>query len=82
MLMDAEDQQRTPSNNLQEGRLRRPLAWAMHDAIFGVVDKVVPYGGAMLHKWTDEELWWVPKFLVVLTTAPKWAPRVRFHFGL
>ena len=25
------------------------------------------------HKWTDEELWWVPKPLVVLTTAPQWA---------
>jgi hypothetical protein len=24
-------------------------------------------------KWTDEELWWVPKPLVVLTTAPHWA---------
>ena len=24
-------------------------------------------------KWTDEELWWVPKPLVVLTTAPQWA---------
>ena len=34
----------------------------MHDATFGVVDKVVPYGGgAMLHKWTDEELWLVSK---------------------
>jgi hypothetical protein len=38
-LMDAEQHQRTPSRNLQRGRLHR----AMHDATFGVVDKVVPY---------------------------------------
>jgi hypothetical protein len=69
VLMDAEHQQRTPSKNLQKGRLHR----AMHDATFGVVDKVVPYGGVMSHKWTDEELWWVPKPLVVVTTAPQWA---------
>ena len=37
-LMDAEQQQRTPSTCLQRGRLHR----AMHDATFGVVDKVVP----------------------------------------
>ena len=38
-LMDAEQHQRTPSRNLQRGRLHR----AMHDATFGVLNKVVPY---------------------------------------
>ena len=38
-LMDAGQQQRTPSTSLQRGRLYR----VMHDATFGVVDKVVPY---------------------------------------
>jgi hypothetical protein len=38
-LMDSEQHQRTPSRNLQRGRLHR----AMHDATFGVLVKVVPY---------------------------------------
>ena len=38
-LMDAGHQQRTPSTSLQRGRLHK----AMHDATFGVVDKVVPF---------------------------------------
>jgi hypothetical protein len=79
-LMDSEhwQQQRTSSKNLQRGLGRLYRATGMHDATFrvGVVDKVVPYGGhgVMSHKWTDEELpvWWVPKPLVVLTTAPQW----------